>query len=682
MKKMIQNSLFALSILSLNAFSTEPAAEKTGWLTDAQDALISKVYDEVADFKIGFTAKLFDLSIVDGVKASLAYTYQLEPSYNAGYYSRIDSWKLKEDIRPGDIIQNALKSKLPVFLNISNGNEVIFIRHYKDKLKAATAIPYTPIHLPLTASLARSNLNPGDFVAIPAEMNLIVGADVNIPLIKPGILSLNAKAGASFLVSGHFQLQIMRMEDDKVQMKIIALRKKQTSENAGIGWELNIFEIPAIKDLNIAYPASLKTGVKIIDGLLEDILIDAPKNLVNHTVNSIFEETVINLSMTQNNGTLFEIDYVFDLKNPEAAKAYNEILNSTARFKPLKLFNSFLTDKFGEQKEAYKILVTDLDSVEKIVQEDKLKDPSQKRVERLFKGQNNFNTSSHGWKLGAVFYRASESTTGHEDLITYFNLENEKNNVLYLSNSKNKSRGFIFDLLKEDEYFNNFFLFNVNEQKELKNDSLTDLGFNYSMSDRMMTEIEQVQFQMSVKKLLAEKIYLSIPWDKMITRKAYQKNININFQVLFDRRIIELMSALSYEEIVEHMQEYNQETKTFSDKEIIRVATLMRECLTKMENEKEESKDRINKIIKLQRQNIFTKYGPRLIFSLLNDEQISKYVYFRINWGSMNVQPIQHTFGTNPLSELFPIFQRMQFLIDQGHFNLKFIEFDPNLAHQ
>jgi len=681
MKSPAKKILFFLSVLSLSTLATEPSAEKRGWLFNASDSLTGKILDDSEDFQIGTTIAI-DIPITEGVNASLAYTYQIEPSYSGGYYSRIDRWKLKEDIRPGDIIQSLAKSQLPVFLNITHGNEIVFIRHYKDRFVAATVLPYTPIHLPLTATLARENLRPGDFVTIPTEMNVLIGAGLNVPLPTPAYITVKARGELSYLISGHFQLQIMKMADEKVKLKLIALRKKETKEMIGLDWNLSVFELPGIKDLNLAYPASFKTGTPLIDENLQNILIDSPKRGINNGINSMFEETLINLSLIQSDGKLWEIDYIFDLKNGEAAEAYNNILNSTLSFKTLSSFNHFLTDEFGVKKDDHKIIVTDLDSVEEIIQEDKNKIPSLRRIERLFKGQNDFNTSAHSWKIGAILYRSSGRTTAHEDLISYFNLENEKNNVLYLSNSKNKSHGFIFDLLKEEQYWNNFVLFNVNDQKEFNNNGLSDLGFNYSMSDRMMTIREQMQFQKALKKNLPESIYKSIPWDKMLTQYSPQKNINVNFQILFDKQIINILTALSYEQIVKSLQQYNQESKLFTQKEIIDVASLIKECLKKMENEQEESKTKIKNIIKLQRQNIFTKYGPRLIFSLLDKNQINNYVYFRINWGSKSVAPIEYLFGTNPLSELFPIFQRMQFLIDQGQFNLNYIEFDPTLMSQ
>lgn len=676
MKNFLRCSLLLITTFSLSAFAVDP--EKSGWLVDTKEQLKGQIKKQIANLELKTDVKIFSADITEGINASMKYTYQLEPSYKAGYYTRVDRWKLSTDLRAGDMIQKAAGSALPVYLNINSGDEIVFIRHFKNQWVAAREIPYTPYNLPLTAAHAREHMKPGDFVSIPTEMNILMGGNYGIPIVTPAYLSVNANLGASYLVSSHFQIQIMKMADERVKLKLIAMRRQGSNTGLGASWGLHVFQLPEIKDLNLKYAKKLKTGQDIVDDQVKDYIEDQ----VDSSVNGLFERDLTSLSFNKNSGKLFEIDYIFDLKDNDAALAYTELLSSTYRFKKLELFKSFLTDQFGVDKDASKILITDLDSVEKLVQEDKNKDPSQRRVERLFKGQNDFNGFGRNWKFGAILFRTSGATSNHEDLISYFNLDNERNNVLYVSNSKTKSHGFIRDLLKEEQYWNNFMLFRVNDRGNLLDNSLTDIGINYNLNDKMMTNHEQLQFQEEMKMNLPEKIFSNIPWEKMITPGFSQKNININFQLLFDRRIMNVIRDLTSSDILERLQYFNADSKLLTLNEMKELASTLDECFINVDKDEAGSREKVEKIAKIQRSRLFTKYGPRLLFSFLNDEQVSKYVYFRLYWGSTEVAPIEFIYGSNPSSELFPVFQRMQFLIDQGHFNLKIVEFDPELVQK
>ncbi len=680
MKNTMLLSLLLSATLSLTAFAGDP--QKSGWMTNAKEELKGAVKKQVANLEVNVSAKIFSQDIMDGINASMKYVYQLEPSYKAGYYTRVDRWKLNAEIKAGDLIQDVAGSSLPVYLNINSGDEIVFIRHFKSQWVATREIPYTPLNLPLTAKRAKEHMKPGDFVAIPTELNIMMGASYGLPIITPAYLTASVNTGANYLVSSHFQLQIMKMADEKVKVKLIAMRRNGSSVGVGASWGIRVFELPGIKDLDLNVSDHMQTGNDKVDDVIEDVLENKPKQKIENKINGLFERDLVSLGASLNSGKLFEIDYVFDLNDEEAAAAYTELLSSTYRFKKLALFKTFLSDEFGAERDTNRILVTDLDMIEEIVQQDKDKDPSERRISRLFKGQNDFKGFGRNWKFGAAFYKVYGGSSSHEDLISYFNLDNERNNVLYISNSKNRGAGFFLNLLKKEQNWNNFILLKTDERGEVLPQGLTDIGSSYSLTDKMLTSGEQKYFQHKMLMNLPSVIYRGIPWSKIMTFNESQKNANISFQLLFDHRILGVFQGMSHQDILDKLSVFDGKENLISDKEKEELATTLEDCFISVDKGLEDSRVKVEKFMKLQRTSLFMKYGARLFFSFLNDEQISQLVYFSMNWSSTEVPTTNFTFGSNPSSELFPVFQRMQFLIDQGHFNLKMVEFDPDLVRQ
>ena len=212
-----------------------------------------------------------------------SYRYEVEPSYMDGWYSRMDKWTMNATLRPGDFIDN---EDLPISLNIDHGVDVVFVRQFKERKEAMTALPYTFARLPLKAKWARDNLQPGDFVSIPTRLNVVIGAGMSF---NDGVFG--AGVHTHYLLSGEFQVHIFRMKDDKVRVKLIALRKRGKGAGAHAGVEFKIF------------------GIGFLDKQI--------KKFVGLDLASV--------GINKENGNLFLLDYTFDLKDEPSSKAYNQI---------------------------------------------------------------------------------------------------------------------------------------------------------------------------------------------------------------------------------------------------------------------------------------------------------------------------------------------------------------------
>ena len=69
----------------------------------------SIIKKKVAELEISTDANFLSLDAFEGVGIAANYKYVVEPSYSKGYFTRVDNWRLKTSLLPGDILQNLLK---------------------------------------------------------------------------------------------------------------------------------------------------------------------------------------------------------------------------------------------------------------------------------------------------------------------------------------------------------------------------------------------------------------------------------------------------------------------------------------------------------------------------------------------------------------------------------------------
>ena len=165
---------------------------------------------------LNISLDLLDLDLYEGIGISSKYKYQVERSERPNMHTRIDRYQFKLNVRPGSIIREALD--LPINVGINRGSEVCFVRHFTEKKAALQAIPYTPRNLPLNAERALEHLIPGDYVALP--VNLTVSQGTGLSSEYAGTVGLHAGISANVFVTGGFFVQVYRMHDSKVRLRL------------------------------------------------------------------------------------------------------------------------------------------------------------------------------------------------------------------------------------------------------------------------------------------------------------------------------------------------------------------------------------------------------------------------------------------------------------------------------
>ena len=263
---------------------------------------ISAHKDSAADLTFGLDADSPGLAFLDGLGIAAAYKQQISPGSESSYFKRADRWKLKFTICPGDLIADALD--LPFSLRVSKGRNITFVRFFANEQEAKSAKSYDLKHLPLTAERAVKMLKPGDFVSMPARLNVIgkVQLSKKLALFK-------GKIGSHYMASGEFHINVLRMKNKLVRLRIGSVRKKQ---------------------------AGLLTG-KLVFGV--DLF---GLQFGNEKLQSVLNLNLASYKLLRESGELLFFDYVFDLKDVKAREAYDAIVATSKHLKPVSALASIL----------------------------------------------------------------------------------------------------------------------------------------------------------------------------------------------------------------------------------------------------------------------------------------------------------------------------------------------------
>ena len=302
------------------------------------DKVKEKIKEEIANLDVDFDIKLLDLDIAEGIGMAAKYKWELEPSYQDGYYTRIDAYNLKTDLKPGDMIKDLAGVTLPVYLNITNEHKVIFARQFRDQLKAAKALPYNFIRIPINADNAKK-MDAGDFVSIPATLNTVVGASAGY---SNGI---SLSGNIYYTLTGEFRINILRLKDEKVRVKLVGMRKKGHGAGVSAGYGFNLF------------------GIKILD----------------KQIGKFLDTNVFRVNYSDIDGQNFSVDYIFDLKDDQAKKAYDSLLSSNLKFNVAKTSNPFNKDDIAAAE-----FFNDAEKAESLFQQDITLEENKRRGQQDF----------------------------------------------------------------------------------------------------------------------------------------------------------------------------------------------------------------------------------------------------------------------------------------------------------
>jgi len=602
--------------------------------------LSERIKEEIAGLEIGFSADLLELDALEGLGLGIQYKYKVQPSYMESYYSRVDRWVFNTDLRPGDFVKDL---DLPISLNFDTGAEILFVRQFPSQRDALKAAPYTPKRIPFRARWAKKNLVPGDFVSIPTHLNIVVRAGASH---QEGVLS--AEASTHYLLSGQFMIHLFRLPEDRIRMKLIALRRRGPGAGANLKLDFEIF------------------GIRIID----------------RQIRKLFELDLAGFDSSRESGDLFLLDYVLDLKDEEASKAYNQVMNSNLKFKDLAILNPFQSEKALESR-----LISDLTLIEELREQDL--ESENKRVERLFRGQNSYERQSRKTRIGLIVARFDRERVFSQNRIVHFNDNNEPKHFGFSTTSFYRKRKLFWGLGRKSQVYSISSLIPTNEEGQ--ETGFSDLVISSDTREKTLYGFELREEKESMIRNFSPAIFNQIDFGDFSENKK-SKNARVFSQIFFHQPAIDHFRTLSRDFLEQMLSTYigqvplsmpsNQVDQGETEREAFEdlYARSMRKMIDGImkaispEEGQDPYKHFKEQLFELRENRAWKKLGTGFLISLLPQESLSEYVYVNLRLDAKDKEGLRFHYGDHPKSELYKEIEFVQSVLNKRSFDLRLEE--------
>ncbi len=607
-----------------------------------------RIKDEIEKLELITNVELLNSEIIDGVGLGIQYKYELEPSYEAGFFTRADAWKVNSNLNPSTLVR---ANGLPISLKFEPGAEIYFVRQFKRQIEAATAIPFTPERLPFSAEKAIKNLESGDFISIPTHLNLVLGAG-----ITNRFKGVNLGASTHFILSGKFLVHLFRLADKKVRMKIIATRTRATGGNLSANFDLKIFGV----------------------------------NLLQQSIESIIKIDLAKFDTNVEWGDLFMLDYVLDLKDSKAREAYNGILASTLTFKNLDIVNPFTKNKNLEDQ-----IVTDLTKLETISNQDlKKRSP---RIKRLFRGKNQYKRNFNNFQVGLLLAKYQRRNIFTQNRVVSYDASDIPTQYLFNNYSFYQGSNLFWGMFKKDRVFTVSSLLPVNENDEVQ--GFSDLGISLDIRDKKFTYNEIRETMNHIRRSLSNSIYNEIDFDEFESIKPLQKinQARVFHQIFFHEEAVRYFLQYPTDRLNDELYNFVQsvpmpggsydtpkpDTNTYFWFNWLRTYQksveefmdgLKSACEIEAQLNSNQFKIFEQKIMDLRSNIVFQTIGTGFMIHLLPNELKQKLVHVNLAWDGAGMKPVRFQFGDNPKSKMYKNLEYIESILNDRGYDLRIIE--------
>lgn len=632
-------SLFVISLLTNASVDSPFVSSRIG----------QRIVDEVAKLRLNVDIPILSAEVAEGINLSTNYNYEVYPSFINSMFTRIDGWELDVNLSAGDIIKD--QTNMPLSFGINRGSKVLFVRHFEKQLDAATATPYTLAKLPLSAEVVKNKLNSGDFVSMPAELTLSLGASTgNVQ----GIHSFLSSSSASFRIflGGKFIVQVLRMKDNKARLRLITEASGGTEVNLSHGVTSQFF------------------GISYID----------------NKINAFHPLVVANFGGSVTRGKQYILDYVFDLNSNAAIQAYNNILSSRFKMKDLMAARS-LVQRGQMQSEN----IASLEQADQVFAEDKERLKSGRadayRVQRIFKGSNVFRRNNFSYRLNLLFFESSGNNSFAKNQIHRINGANEKSefNFQVKRTTRQRARGVGYRTFLNAS--NETFFSMIDDKKSSSYDVYPDFGFSHSLRELKFNRAEQGRFFRSLAGKLPGSLFSQMKWKG--THDVYL-NSAVNYRLIIKGEFLSKIPVF-------HTRDYSNRLRFFNHyKEYLVALKAGRGYFGEIPQQMNEvsflttlykiiyksdwtAAKRQQKLMSLRNDEDFRERGIGFLFSMFSYEELVPYISFSYSFEGENQTsavsiPDQLTAGDQSINGLFDQITDVQNTLEDRGFDLRLAE--------
>ncbi|XGC80395.1 hypothetical protein ACES2L_13770 [Bdellovibrio bacteriovorus] len=636
---MFKKSFLALMMASsLSIFANQPA--QAGWDALQPANVWETIKNEVAKQEISGTVTLVNADILAGLSTSLRYKIESEPSYVEGYYTRIDKYILNFGLNPGDFIE-ALDS--PVGMKLEKNSEIIFARQFKSQKESLLSLPYTPRNLPFTAKKAIERLVPGDFVAFQGRLSFVVS-------LSHDLLQGQFEAGVSThaYISGEFMVHLFRMPDNKMRVKLIAIRGKGAGAGGGV----------KLDDLEVL-------GFSLIDNRIEKWL-----NL-----------TPLDLRVGKGKHDVIMLDYVFDLNDPAAAQAYDHLMHKKVLLKDIKVANPTLS-----RNDLTRELLTDLTDVELIAMADATLPPHQRRIDRVFKGSSEGFLKDGRLKVGLTFWKFEAGRAYGENKVLSYDKNDQEQKFLLDTLSRYKKTKILFGLFGEETLVTSNLMYTSDDNwNPVRFVTLTSSA---EMKMRDLSEKDFKEIQRLVRDTIGLKEFNKISWDSWDFSNGKVVNGYFKQEVFFNPEALNALPYMTPKQISALFEKYIELkgrprsrplvggnspidyilnwTAAFTG-DIRRVGVK----LAVIVDAKTSAEEKFEAFEDLQQLPIWKERGIGFLMSFLSEEQRPKLLRYEMVLSGKDMPQITHYYGSFAEEKLYRSLMYIQNVINNRSFDLR-----------
>lgn len=598
---------------------------------------------------------LADLEIMEGLKAKLGGHYAVEPSFQSTDFTRIDGYRLRTPIKVGEML---LGKTRPLFLDIDADATVYHIRQFPTESQAYSAAPSPSIvtKLPLTAENADA-LQPGEVVMLPLTIDIMSGVGT---LPNTGVLQPFGQA--YYLMSGKFQVQVLKQKNNRVRVRLVAHRKNGNKKEVGV---------------NLGF-----------DGISLKLLRKTAQGIVGKSLGEI--------SFTKEQGTLFMADYIFDLSKQEVRDAYNALLSPSRVFKA---GVSLLNPNRGSDNLQEKF-ISDLSGIEALAKADANKKLEDRRVIQVFKGKNEYATTgdardNSSFQIGPrpFFIRGEKSQTMNE--VTFYDSYN--NETIYAAPVKREieKSSLLWNWYHREEVMRTATVIVPLDGKKQPTGQ-GDYVLSLELKDKTLKAGEQGELLKTLRRSMPKEVVQHLAIEPQLSAKQL-KNARVYFQVIFNQEAFHGLRNITRQQLATKLAEYmeqNFENLPSSvahnilarsqgkpmDRAYMGVwlglnEESIQEMLVGMEKVwggNIDIRERLERFMELQSNRAFRVVGTGFMASLLPQNRLSDIlkVSTRVDAREFS-KSIEGSFGQSDTSEIYKVVEYIQNLINDGSFDMR-----------
>lgn len=637
---MLKKQLLSLMMVSgLSIIATSQA--QAGWEVLKPANIWERIQKEVAKQEIGAGVNLVNAEILDGLSTSLRYRIESEPSYVDGFYTRIDKYTLKLGLNPGDFIDDL---DTPVGISLEKNSEIIFARQFKSQKDSLLALPYTPRNLPFTAKKALERLQPGDFVAFQGRMAFVLS-------LSHDLLKGEFTAGASThaYMSGEFMVHLFRMDNNKIRVKLIAVRGKGVGADGGVDLS---------EDLDIF-------GISILDNKIERWLSITPLD--------------IRAGLGKND--VIMLDYVFNLNDAKAAQAYDTLMLHKVQLKDIKVANPTLSRKDLTQE-----LLTDLTDIEAIALEDGLLPPQERRIDRVFKGSSEGYNKDARIKFGLNLWKFEAGKAYGENKVLSYDKQDKEQYFLLDTLSRYKKTKILFGLFGEETLMTSNLLFTADQNWNPGRFVTLTSSAEMKMKDVSGRDLEEIQ--RLVRETIGNGQYSKINWSAWEASPGKKVNGYFKQEVFFNPEALNTLPYMSEEALAARFKKYIELKGRPRSRPLIggnspvdylfnwvaaftgdirRVANR----LTIVIDAKKSVQERFDAFEDLQQIPVWKERGIGFLMSFIAEDQRPNLLRYEMVLSAKGVAPVVYNYGQFSEEKLYRSLMYIQNIIHNRSFDLR-----------